>query len=503
MEPVESISCTHHHHHHVPEIDADNTGIRLLVTLVLNLAIPIVQIVGGVVAHSFALISDATHNFSDFAAILISYTAFRIGKKGPSLQNTFGYRRAEILAAMINVALLVGASIIILMGAFGRLMHPEPIEGGLVMVIAGVGVLGNGFSAWLLHQGSQQNVNVRGAFLHMMGDMLTSVLVVVNGFILLYRPWYWIDPLLSVLIVGFILKNCWGILKESTGILMNATPAHIDIRDVLEYLKGVSGVQGAHYLHVWNLGSSGVAFSAHIVVPDQTVSGLEPLRQRISDDLLSRFGIDHPVLQFETESCGNGGMFCEQLCTAPGAENHASEHPNLPHDASGHPVQVSFFSASLWQWVFLVGRIGLGIVWIWASFDKIHHPQAFAEIVYNYQILPDQLVNVTALVLPWFECVLGIFLVIGKWVPGAAFGSSLLMSVFLAALGYNLARGLDIHCGCFSTSASEAPISAWEMVRDGFLWVVSVSLFVWEQFIRRFPPAPIVTPACFVTPTKG
>jgi uncharacterized membrane protein YphA (DoxX/SURF4 family) len=126
-----------------------------------------------------------------------------------------------------------------------------------------------------------------------------------------------------------------------------------------------------------------------------------------------------------------------------------------------------------WQWVFLVCRIGLGIVWIWASFDKIRHPQAFAEIVYNYQILPDQLVNVTALVLPWFECVLGIFLIVGKWVPGAAFGSSLLMSVFLAALGYNLARGLNIHCGCFSTSASEASISAWEMVRDGLLWAVS------------------------------
>lgn len=474
----------HNHHHPVPDITSDRTGIRLLITLGLNLAIPIAQIIGGYVARSYALISDATHNFSDFTAILISYIAFRIAQKGPSLQNTFGYRRAEILAAMVNVALLVGASIVILIGAFKRLLHPEPIEGILVIVVAAVGVLGNGFSAWLLHLDSQHNVNVRGAFLHMVGDMLTSVLVVINGVILMFRPWYWIDPLLSVLIVGFILKNCWGILREAVGILMNATPGHIDIREVLDFFKGIPGVEGAHYLHAWNLGSSGVAFSAHVVVPDQPVSRLEGLRQEISDGLMRRFGIDHPVLQFETAACGNGGMFCEQLCAAPNGETGGEGTTkrlseaipvNSCHETSKYP----------WiPWLFRLMRIGLGVIWIWASIDKLFHPREFAEIVYNYRLLPDMAVNAVAIVLPSFEILLGLFLVIGVWVPGAAFGSLFLMSVFLMAIGYNLYRGLDIHCGCFSTSASDGPISLWEIGRDGVLWLVSILLLIREQWKR-------------------
>ncbi len=472
---------SHHHHHHAPDMSSDRTGGRLLITLGLNLGIPVAQIIGGYVAHSYALISDATHNFSDFTAILISYIAFRIAQKGPSLQNTFGYRRAEILAAMINVAILVAASVFILIGAFNRLLHPEPIEGMLVIVVAAIGVFGNGFSAWLLHLDSQHNMNVRGAFLHMMGDMLTSVLVVVNGIVLMFRPWYWIDPLLSLFIVGFILKNCWGIVREASGILMNATPGHIDIREVLAFFKGIQGVEGAHYLHAWNLGSSGVAFSAHVVVPDQPVSRLEGLRRVISDGLMQRFGIDHPVLQFETAACGNGGMFCEQLCTVPnGASKGEGTTGKLPEPT---PADVpSGTTTSNWTlWLFRFLRIGLGIVWIWASIDKLLHPQAFAEIVYNYRLLPDTAVNAVAIVLPVFEILLGLILVMGGWVPGASFGSLFLMSIFLTALGYNLYRGLDIHCGCFSTSASEGSLSMWEIVRDSGLWLVSLILFVWGQ----------------------
>ena len=475
----------HHHHHHIPDIASDRTGSRLLITLGLNLAIPVAQVIGGYVAHSYALISDATHNFSDFTAILISYIAFRIAQKGPSLQNTFGYRRAEILAALINVALLLGASIVILIGAFKRLLHPEPIEGMLVIAVAAIGVLGNGFSAWLLHLDSKHNVNVRGAFLHMMGDMLTSVLVVINGIVLMYRPWYWIDPLLSVFIVGFILKNCWGILRESAGILMNATPGHIDIREVLDFFKGIQGVEGAHFLHVWNLGASGVAFSAHVVVPDQPVSRLEGLRKEISDGLLRRFGIDHPVLQFETAACGNGGMFCEQMCAASNGEI-CDERTSGKLSESAAVNSCAQPPKSPWvSWLFRLLRIGLGIVWIWASIDKLMHPAAFAEIVYNYRLLPDMAIHAVAIVLPVFEILLGIFLVIGVWVPGAAFGSLFLMSIFLLALGYNLHRGLDIHCGCFSTSASEEPISMWEVVRDSGLWLVSMVLFIREQWKKE------------------
>ncbi|MBW1715591.1 MAG: cation transporter [Deltaproteobacteria bacterium] len=207
----------------------DTSGARLLVTLVLNFIIPVAQVIGGLYAHSMALISDATHNFSDFTAVLISYVAYRIGKRGASARNTFGYRRVEIMAAMANVVILLGAAAFIVYEAIQRFQHPEEVLGQVVMWMATIGILGNGFSAWLLHRDAKHSLNVRGAFLHMLGDLLTSVVVLISGIILIFRPWYWLDPLLSILIVIFILKNCWTILKEASGILMNATPAGLNL----------------------------------------------------------------------------------------------------------------------------------------------------------------------------------------------------------------------------------------------------------------------------------
>jgi len=186
----------------------DTSGLRLLLTLVLNFIIPVAQVAGGIISNSMALISDAMHNFSDFTAVLISYVAFRIGLRGASPENTFGYQRAEVMAALINVVILAGASVFIVYEAVIRFRNPEPVLGRIVMILAGVGILGNGLSAWLLHRGSKHNINIRGAFLHMLGDLLTSVVVMVNGAILIFKPWYWLDPLLSLMIVVFILKNC-------------------------------------------------------------------------------------------------------------------------------------------------------------------------------------------------------------------------------------------------------------------------------------------------------
>jgi len=155
---------------------------------------------------------------------------------------------------------------------------------------------------------------VRGAFLHMMGDLLTSVMVLINGVVLIFKPWYWLDPLLSMLIVLFILKNCWSILKASTGILMNATPRGLDLEEIKDFLEQIPGVCGIHYLHAWNISASSIGFSCHVEVLDQRVSKTEKLGEMIRHELFHRFGIDHPVLQFETGSCGNGGVLCEISC---------------------------------------------------------------------------------------------------------------------------------------------------------------------------------------------
>jgi len=297
------------HSHHHGEIK--ESGSRLLLTLALNFIIPAAQMAGGIISNSMALISDAMHNFSDFTAILISYVAFRIGRKGVSARNTFGYQRAEVMAALINGAILVGASIFIVYEAVLRFQHPQPVAGRIVMVLAGIGILGNGLSALLLHRDSKDNLNIRGAFLHMLGDLLTSVVVLINGAILIFKPWYWLDPLLSLLIVVFILKNCWGIIKEATAVLMNATPRGIDIHEIKNFLENIPEVCAVHYLHAWNVSSSSIAFSCHVEVNDQAVSETEVLSKKIRHELYHRFGIDHPILQFETVQCGKGGVLCE------------------------------------------------------------------------------------------------------------------------------------------------------------------------------------------------
>jgi cation diffusion facilitator family transporter len=466
MENEKKCCAGHAAHHHA--VWEDSTGGRLLITLALNFIIPVVQVIGGLAAGSMALISDATHNFSDFTAILISYIALKISKKGATLQNTFGYRRAEILAALLNAAILFGASGFIVYGAFQRLHAPEIVSGELVMGIAAIGVIGNGFSAWLLHRDAKDSLNVRGAFLHMMGDMLTSVVVLLNGLILIYKPWYWLDPLLSLMIVIFILKNCWSILKASSAILMNATPGDLDIQAVQTFLQNFPDILGVHYLHAWRLGSSGVAFSCHVVVNDQPISQTRELRYKINQSLFHEFGIDHPVLQFETDPCGDGTLFCEHACAAESLSQPPEQSNSRPDpDKKSWPRHVA-----------LVARLIMAGVFIYASFDKILHPAAFSEAVYNYQLLPAQLINLLALILPWLELILGVLLLCGIWMPGAVLGINLLMITFLSALIINTARGLNISCGCFSTEATADGLTWWVVLRDILFFVISIYLFV-------------------------
>ena len=302
----------HHHHHgdHACHPGADATGRVLLLTMGLNLAIPICQIIGGLMAQSLAVVSDAAHNFSDFMSLLLAYVALRIACRPPSLKFTYGYRRAETLAAMANVALLLGACLFILLESFHRIRNPQPVSGGLVAMLALVGVAGNGLSVALLHRGSQHDLNVRGALLHMVADLAMSVAVLVNGLILLYRPWYWLDPALSVLIVLFILKNCWSVLKEAGRVLMEAAPLDLDLTAIRSRLESLPEVVSAHHLHAWSVGSNSVFLTSHIQVPDQALSLIDPVAQRIRGLLLREFGIDHAVLEFEHCACGDNHTLC-------------------------------------------------------------------------------------------------------------------------------------------------------------------------------------------------
>jgi len=297
----------HKHDHHHSE---SSWGKRLVVTMVLNLIIPAVQIYGGLVSGSMALISDALHNLSDFTSVAISYMALRLGRQKPTVQQTFGYKRVEVLAAVLNVALLYGVGFFIALENWRRFTHPRPIEGHIVIIMAAFAFLANMLSALMLRAGAKENINIRSAFLHMLTDALMSLLVAILGVIWLYKPWYWLDPVASWLIVALIVYSGWGILKSSMVILMNATPEHIDIEDIRRAVEQVAGVEEIHHLHVWNVSAESVALAAHVIVPDQMLSNIDELSEKIRLLLHDKFRIDHPILQFETRKHDDMSLLC-------------------------------------------------------------------------------------------------------------------------------------------------------------------------------------------------
>ena len=297
-----------HHHDHTGE--EASWGRRLAVTMVLNLLIPLVQIAGGIVSGSMALISDALHNLSDFVSLALSYAALRLGRRGPSTRQTFGYKRVEVFMTLVNVALLYGVGFFIAVEAGKRLFHPEPIEGGLVIGVALLGFTANILSTWILHAGAKENMNIRSAFIHMLTDALTSLGVAALGIVWLYRPWYWLDPIVSWAIVAMILYSGWGLLKDAYLILMNATPPGIDLDAIQEAVEAVEGVGKIHDLHVWSTSAESIALAAHITVDDQMLSGVDEVAERIRGMLIDRFGIDHPILQFEVIGCGANDLLC-------------------------------------------------------------------------------------------------------------------------------------------------------------------------------------------------
>lgn len=310
------------HNHNHGHSDTSGMGKRLLFSMGLNLLIPAAQIAGGVIAGSVALISDAVHNIGDFTALLIAYAAHKAGKRGPSLRHTFGFKRMEIFATVINAVLLGASAVYIAVEALKRLANPTPVAADLVALLALVGIAGNGLSAWLLHKDSETNMNARGAFLHMVGDLMTSVAVLIGAIVMRFFSLPWIDPVLSLVIVIYIVFNCVSLLKDALHVLMNGTPEGLDLEAVKSALESLDGVEGIHYLHAWSMGDGSVALTCHVVVPDQLISGSEILAQSIREKLFHLFGIDHPVLQFETSACGHGALLCQLSCSTGSGCGH-------------------------------------------------------------------------------------------------------------------------------------------------------------------------------------
>jgi cobalt-zinc-cadmium efflux system protein len=266
-------------------------------------AFMVVELVGGLLSGSLALMSDAGHMLTDTLALALSLAAVRVALRPPTEEQTFGYHRAEILAALVNGSTLIVISMLIFYEAALRLLAPPEVNSTLMLAVAVAGLVANAVAASLLRDRSRQDLNARGVYLHIMGDLLSSIGVIVGAVLMLAFGWWLADPVISVLIGVIILAGAWKLVTQSTHILLESVPAHMTLEEVREGLKAIEGVGEVHDLHVWTVSSGLYALSAHVVVRDARVSDYGTMMARCREMLRERFGISHTTIQIECEGC--------------------------------------------------------------------------------------------------------------------------------------------------------------------------------------------------------
>lgn len=295
------MSHDHHHHHH--HHGAETPSWRLMVTMILNFIITIAEVIGGIISGSLSLISDALHNFSDGIAIIISYFAIRLNRRPKNFKYTFGYKRAEILAAVFNASVLIGISLYLFVEAYHRFMEPGEISGGLMSVVAAVGLAANVAGTLLLRPGASDNMNIRSAYLHLLSDALSSVGVILGGLAIYFFNIYWIDPLLTVLIGLYVLRESYVIVREALDLLMMAAPPDISIPAIEKEIMKLDNITNLHHVHLWRINENDVHFEAHLETDDIPLSRTDRILQRIERVLSEHFGISHVTIQFECQKC--------------------------------------------------------------------------------------------------------------------------------------------------------------------------------------------------------
>ncbi len=289
----------HGHHHH-----ADLHGRKLLWVTLLNLSITLVQVIGGIMSNSLSLLSDALHNLGDSSALFIAFIAGKISRKKPDTQKTFGYKRIEILAALFNAIVLIAICIFLFYEAYGRLINPQPIKGKLMLIIATFGLLANLASVLLLHKDKSHNLNVKAAYLHLLGDTLSSVAVIAGGLAIWVWKVYWIDPLITVFVGIYIIWHTWGIVKETADILMQSVPRGINLEEIKAQVEQLDEVDNIHHIHVWKLNDSQIHLEAHLNLKNNIdMVKMMMVREETEKLLHEKFGISHVTLQTGYNCC--------------------------------------------------------------------------------------------------------------------------------------------------------------------------------------------------------
>lgn len=295
----------HGHHHHAhghshPKVEGRN----LIISILLNILITASQVVGGIVSGSLALLSDALHNFSDVLSLIVSYIANVLSKKKASTTKTFGYKRAEIIAAFVNSATLIVVAVLLIKEAIERFINPEEVESSLVIWLSLLGIAANGFSVLLIKKDSDKNMNMKSAYLHLLTDMLASVAVLIGGLLMKFYEIYWVDPLLTFIIAVYLIFMGFDLLKDSTRVLMLFTPNTIQVQHIVDTILKIKPVKNVHHVHIWQLNEDEVHLEAHIdFLEDIKLSEFDTILEEIEEELYHTHGINHINIQPEFGKC--------------------------------------------------------------------------------------------------------------------------------------------------------------------------------------------------------
>lgn len=296
----------HNHDHNTSNL----RGKKLLWVALLNFSITIVQIIGGLISNSLSLLSDALHNLGDSSAIFIAFLAGKKSRTKPDKDKTFGYKRIEILAALFNAVALISICIFLFYEAFVRFITPEPITGKIMFIVATFGLLVNLISVVVLNKDKDHNLNIKAAYLHLMGDTFSSVAVIFGGIAIWKYNIFWIDPLITVFVGIYIIYHTWGVVKQTVDILMQSVPSNINLSEIKKYIEEISEIENLHHVHVWKLDDKQTHFEAHINIYNN-INMLEMMGIKINIEHLLRekFGMNHITLQIGYNCCpGNSEL---------------------------------------------------------------------------------------------------------------------------------------------------------------------------------------------------
>jgi cobalt-zinc-cadmium efflux system protein len=294
---------------------------RLATALTLTLLFVIFEALAGWRANSLALLTDAAHNFTDVIALGLSWYALRMTLRPANSRRTYGYHRVGILVALVNSSTLILIALGIFYEAYRRLLVPPQVESGILIVVGAIAFVINLVTAWMVKQGSERDLNLRSAFVHLMGDVLSTLGAMLAGVIIWFTGMNWLDPLVSVFIGLLIVWNAWNILRETVDILLESTPRDIDMDQMVLDMSGVEGVRGVHDLHVWSIAQNVRTLSAHVLIDNVSIGSGAEIQRAIGEVLDRKYGIGHATLQLECEDCMPDQLYCDIL---------VGKHDHLP-----------------------------------------------------------------------------------------------------------------------------------------------------------------------------